>query len=374
MAQDASLEPRRTLGDAKCLAARCFCRGVRFTVTIPTTALPLSVHICHCTICRYTHGTPCIFHAVLPKGCAPNFVAPSRDTVLSGYKHATALSERLFCRTCGCHIGDVDLEADGDGFTEWRVSSSIFETHSEDIFRITSHACTESSPGGGLYQWLPEVGGRQLRVWNPVSKGAEQAGDALGGASPGFENAGGGTDGELRGECHCGGVSFAISRPSSRILQDEKLKKLVSRLDKSKWQAILDICDDCRLVTGTHVAAWVFIPLSCISPSLPEDLELGTLTVFESTKDVWRAFCGVCGATVFYENKIRNRERSERVIDIATGILRTPDGSVGRGWFTWHTEKIAFQESGDKFDAAFSQALRVGFGSWGKQEYGARGG
>ncbi|PKS08589.1 hypothetical protein jhhlp_004975 [Lomentospora prolificans] len=364
MAENTSLvaeDPQET----KVLTARCFCKAVQFTLTVPAALLPLRVHMCHCNVCRYMRGTPCVWHAPLPKGIEPRFVEPlNKEDMLTEYRHGAAV--RLFCKTCGCHIGNVDADADIEGKKGWRVSSSIFDAHSEDNFRMWAHECTDSSPGGGMYRWVPTMAGRELAIHNPRPKEPDSDNRSRG-SEP---LVGGKVDERLRGECHCGGVNFSISRPSARLFEDERLKKTVSPLDKTKWQAILDLCDDCRLVSGAHAVAWVFIPVSCISPAVPADLEFGTLTVFESSKGILRAFCGVCGATVFYEHTEKNRKRSERVIDVATGILRTSDGAVGKDWFTWRTDRIAFQESGDRFDPVFSQALKEGFKAWGEKEYG----
>ena len=93
----------------KTLTAQCYCKAVHYTVAVPAASLPLRAHLCCCSICRYTHGTLTIFHATLPKGVAPQFVAPSSMDSLTGYRHAEARSERYFCSTCGCHIGMLSV-------------------------------------------------------------------------------------------------------------------------------------------------------------------------------------------------------------------------------------------------------------------------
>ncbi|KGO69556.1 Glutathione-dependent formaldehyde-activating enzyme/centromere protein V [Penicillium italicum] len=56
------------MADSKTPTAGCHCQTIYFTITIPANALLLKVHICHCSVCRYTHGTPCISHAPLLRG------------------------------------------------------------------------------------------------------------------------------------------------------------------------------------------------------------------------------------------------------------------------------------------------------------------
>ena len=70
---------------------------------------------------------------------------------------------------------------------------------------------------------------------------------------------------ELRAECHCGGVSFSISRPRKEFLDSPASEGWVLPRDTSKWLALLDLCDDCRLVDGSNVIAWMFVPVDHIS-------------------------------------------------------------------------------------------------------------
>jgi hypothetical protein len=92
-------------GDTKTVEARCFCKWLHFTLTLRTADLPLKTHLCHCSICRHTHGMLCVFHAPVPHQGAPAWVSPSGLDKLTGYRGADAPgpSIRYFCSTCGCH-------------------------------------------------------------------------------------------------------------------------------------------------------------------------------------------------------------------------------------------------------------------------------
>src|SRR5438552_3056114 len=46
-----------TLKGEKTLTAQCFCKSVHYEISLPTSSFPLKVHLCHCSICRHTHGT-----------------------------------------------------------------------------------------------------------------------------------------------------------------------------------------------------------------------------------------------------------------------------------------------------------------------------
>lgn len=358
---------------SKTLTAQCLCKSIHFTVTVPASSLPLPVHLCHCPTCRYTHGTLCIFHACLPQGLQPEFIAPSSLASATGYIHKNhAQSERLFCSTCGCHFGDRDLEPDKEtGKPEWRVATSIFDSHGEDTFQIRSHCFTDSvSAPGGLYEWLPTMDGRPLHIFNPSPDDKRWPPRASEKDRPPqeFDDAG---NERLRAECHCGGVSFTIPRPTvPEVKANEFFMKFVSPVEEGKWVATVDVCRDCMLVDGTHVTAWTFVPLPLLEPKIGEDLKIGTAKVYASSKGVWRSFCGVCGATVFFGRVERRPSPESHVINVAVGILRAPEGVLAERWLTWRTGSMAWPESGAKFDPVFVRSLAKGLDEWGEQKYG----
>ncbi|KAK2730860.1 DUF636 domain protein [Colletotrichum kahawae] len=334
MGQDQDTQP----DGSKTLTAQCYCKAVHFTITVPTTSLPLKVHLCHCSICRYTHGTLCIFHAPLPSGVAPSFVSPSSLSALTAYRHASAASTRYFCSTCGCHIGDEGIEDDG-----WVISTSIFDANKDEVpsvWDIRQHVNTASAPGGGLYDWLPSIAGKQLKFRDPktdtkISRPKPDIGD----------------DGKqvLRAQCHCGGVSFTISRPSAGV---ESYKDWISPTEPNKWMAGADTCSDCRLQTGAHMTGWAFVPQSCITPQIPEDLTLGTSKMFQSTEKVGPERALVNG---------------DRLFNVAAGLFRAPEGVLAEDWLTWRTVKVGWAENGKQYDSALVEALAEGTAKWGEK-------
>ncbi|PGH30711.1 hypothetical protein GX50_06524 [[Emmonsia] crescens] len=366
----------------KTLTAHCFCRAVHYYLSIPITSLPLRTHICHCSICRYTHGTPCIFHAPLPAGITPQWIAPSGPHSLTSYKPtSSALCERVFCSTCGCQIGDFwpakpinsnkeeeEGEQNAADDRHWTVSTSIFTDHSPSNFQIDKHSFTDSALGGaGLHQLLPRIGGREMKVYTghflppDVNRILPQAP-----APPKAEF--GGTDGKeerLRAECHCGGVSFTFPRPTQDVLDNPTLSEFVSPTDPRKWVACLDLCDDCRLLNGTHVIAWTFLPLHLLEPAVGTDLSIGTTKTFVSSKGVRRAFCGTCGATVFYWC-----EDEAIMVDVALGLVRATEGLFVESWMTWRNGRVAYKESGERFDKDFAEAMVGGIERWGVEREG----
>ncbi|KAJ6442894.1 NIMA-interacting protein TinC [Purpureocillium lavendulum] len=344
--------------DTKTLEARCSCGGVQLTFDVPLNLLPLPVYLCHCSLCRYATGSPCTFHTQLPEGLLPKFVGASSEKNLSSWHSKGAGCTYDFCSTCGCHVGGVSLDR-----KQWTPSTSIFTDHGPENFRINQHVFSKSAKGDGIASLVTHIGGRDLSVWNPAAdhptaKVVESEAEV-------------GDDGEerLRAECQCGGVSFTIQRPTQAVLDDPVLSKFVSPRDKKKWLALYDICNDCRLVTGTHVVAWTFIPLSLCEPRIDSTLKIGTSKTYSTSEGVLRSFCGTCGATVFFSCDERRPTEAQAVVDIATGIIRAPEGVMAEEWFTWRT-RPAYLASGVGYDKGFGEALDEGMKRWAVDKYG----
>lgn len=360
-----------TDGATRTLTASCYCRAVQYSVEIPRSELPLSVHLCHCSICRYTHGTLCIFHAELPLGIQPKFIAPSSLSSLTGYKHARAQAERFFCTTCGSHIGDQDLEApEGATELEWRISISLFSEQGEDVFQMKTNCFTEGSTGGsGLFDFLPKIGDRKMMTFNPGPESGWWSAcikDDL----PKQESDDEGNE-VLRAGCHCGGVSFTIPRPTvPAVKNDPFISRYVSPTEDGKWKAFLDVCDDCRLNAGVHVVAWVPVPRALIQPPMPLGLApYGTLKTYVSSEGTLRGFCGDCGATVIFSCDSRTPTPEQQIISVPAGLLRAPEGVLAEKWVTWRGCLANFK-SGHEFDPVFSDSLLEGLQNWSKKQYG----
>lgn len=96
--------PIMTSPETKTITAQCHCKSTRYTLTLPTSILPISTHMCHCARCRYTHGTLCIFHAPIPTGIHPKFIRTGAgDTATAPtttrYFRDNFLGDRRFCTT-----------------------------------------------------------------------------------------------------------------------------------------------------------------------------------------------------------------------------------------------------------------------------------
>lgn len=162
---------------------------------------------------------------------------------------------------------------------------------------------------------ISHIDGRQLEIANPeTSVDVTEAEEKSEADTAGSE--------ELRAKCHCGGVSFSISRPREEFLASPRSKGSVLSQDTSKWLVCLDLCDDCRLVDGTNLIAWMFVPVDHISPPMG-NWKIGSAKYYKSSEGVLRRFCGTCGATVFY-----SCDERPGIVDVAVGILRAPEGAL----------------------------------------------
>ncbi|KAM0192598.1 hypothetical protein ACHAPI_008181 [Fusarium lateritium] len=338
--------------DTKTLEAKCYCGSVHFTIDVPVSKLPLLTHLCHCSLCRYGSGAPCIFHAPLPKGLDLDFVEPSSKRNMTSYGISGNEKAWNFCSTCGCHIASRGPP----GSVSWTVASSIF-INAGDYFDIRKHIFSKSTKDGGMAEALTHIDGKEFIDWNPPDDSPE--------AKIVENEAEVGEDAKerLRVECECKGVSFTIPRPSQAVQEDKYYSQFVSHRDNKKWYATFDACDDCRIVNGTSVVGWTFVPLSVCEPRIEDDLLIGTAKTYKSSDNVVRSFCGTCGATVFYSHVDRRPSEDHHVVDLATGIIRAPEGVMAENWLTWRA-RLAWADSGKKFDSKFTEALQEGMKKW----------
>ncbi|KAI1068196.1 hypothetical protein LB507_004576 [Fusarium sp. FIESC RH6] len=344
--------------NTKTLKAKCYCGSVHYTIDVPVSKLPLLTHLCHCSLCRFASGAPCIFHATLPEGVEPRFVEPSSRNSMTSYPIGRTGWPWLFCSTCGCHIAST-----GPPENEfWTVSTSIF-IDAADYFDMRKHIFSKSTQDGGIAKALTYMRGHEFIDWNPPDDSPDAK---IVGAQPEF-----GENGEerLRVECHCKGVSFTIPRPNQAVKEDKYYSTFVSHRDNTKWYATFDACDDCRLVNGTHVVGWAFIPISVCEPHIGDDLLIGTAKTYKSSDNVVRSFCGDCGATIFFSQSYRRPDDDHHVVDLATGIIRAPEGVMAEKWFTWRA-RVAWADSGKRFDNDFFESFQVGMKTWVSEKEG----
>jgi hypothetical protein len=163
--------------------------------------------------------------------------------------------------------------------------------------------------------------------------------------------------------CKCGGVSFTIQRAKEDYAAMER-KNLPYFVDPTthKLLASCDVCDSCRLTSGTTPVYWISALLkhvkfgrqsgNGVENDLPEsasaleaavtetrDRRFGSLAVYASSNDGRRYSCSECSASIFY-----TKPSQPDVIDIAIGVLQSPDGARAEGFLTWNYGAIGYME------------------------------
>ncbi|KZT60893.1 hypothetical protein CALCODRAFT_480292 [Calocera cornea HHB12733] len=263
----------------------CYCGVCFYPLTLFAPSNRATCDICHCTSCRRWSGG--LFTAAVCSSPIPSCLLSSG--ALTGYVTSPGTTRYFLVER---HAGVVE---DWGGL-EIQVGEHEWVRDTRD--------------GGGAEFW--ENGMR----WAGKKGESEQL--PLGWRAPQLEleQPDGEADDTLVAECHCGGVSFLITRPTSAS------KTAIP----TGWPSVLP-----DPTGSTH--DWDSEPCG-----QPVDLrKLGTLRSCTPARaeGVHRDFCGRCGASVFWWNEAR-----DAVIDVAPGILRAPEGARAESWLEWVGEGV----------------------------------
>ena len=234
---------------------------------------------------------------------------------------------------------------------QWYVAAALVDAE-EEVWDFRGHFHIDGTGDGGSAIWLREIGGKNMALWKDgtVDGVDKDIGDWI---SPdtALKNREGRKEKaeKLHAACHCGGVEFWIEKP-----RDESavtgLDETMTPADRSKWYALNDVCDSCRLITSSAITPWTFIEISHIT--LPNDEPykgpvFGTGKAYQSSRSVTRVFCDTCGATVFFTCRAEVEKGRDRYVDLAVGLLRGAEIGEGvrcEGWLEWRTHRAAWEE------------------------------
>jgi hypothetical protein len=84
---------------------------------------------------------------------------------------------------------------------------------------------------------------------------------------------------------------------------------------------------------------------------------MGTMQRYASSKDIYRDFCKVCGATVFSNDK----ERPD-LVSVSVGLLDPEEGARVEKWLVWCTERVGFNEMA--ISKGLVESLKEGLKRW----------
>lgn len=221
---------------------------------------------------------------------------------------------------------------------------------------------------------------RELKRWM-----LEEDGDLVPAGSPGgvpSKSISSGGSEKLNAECHCGGVSFYVTRPNEESTKasspfpdlmvpynsgisaaNPNNESWFLREENTKYLAGTCTCPSCRLSMGFEIQTWAFIPKSNIFKldGSSIDFNFGTLKRYNSSPGVFREFCGICGATVFWHCQ----ERPE-LLDVSVGILDPREGARVESWLDWWTDRVSFSELA--VSTTLVRSLEAGLKEWGDKK------
>jgi hypothetical protein len=356
--------------------ATCACQAFSLSFDLPTSTLPLLRALCLCNGCRTVSGTCGVSHT----GRLPIAQIDPSKFNLTLYT-STAGLERYFCTICGAHTLLRFVER---GVVN--IATGLWD-RTEGIIQWTGSKWVEDTLDGGVSVWLNDIVDwdgkeRKLQRWMLQDTDALVPPGTLREYSRDKKNEG--PDEKLKASCRCGGVKFYITRPNeaSKRVQSPFPDLMVPyhtgassanpenetwwlRSNDTKYLAGTCTCKSCRLASGFEIQTWAFVPKCNIfqENGSPLDYSLGALKSYPSSKDIWREFCGVCGATVFW----RSKERPD-LVDVSVGLFDPQEGARAESWLDWWTDRVSFEEMA--VSKSLVRSLKDGLRSWGEEKAG----
>ncbi|KAH8759600.1 Mss4-like protein [Hyaloscypha finlandica] len=357
------------------ITSTCGCGSFNLKVDFPNDSVPLDRGLCLCSSCRRVTGSCGVSYIIVSSNQAIDIT----KFKLTSYETTDRLT-RYFCSTCGAHVL-VKVSRN----QSWHLATGPWD-RTEGIVNWIGSKWVDNTLDGGVSIWLKEIVGPDgkkkpmqrwlLQDWN----GGELVPDHIPLNTLPEEKKFLTNPRKLEAQCHCGGVKFYITRPN------EESKKAKSpfpdlmvpyhshspenpnnetwwlRDNDTKYLAGTCTCRSCRATSGFEIQPWAFIPKCNVfqKDGSPIDFNLGTMKSYESSKDIWREFCRVCGATIFWHCK----ERPE-LLDVSVGLLDPKEGARVESWLDWWTGRCSFSE--DAVSTSLVAALERGLKQWGEE-------
>ncbi|KAE9369722.1 hypothetical protein N431DRAFT_427876 [Stipitochalara longipes BDJ] len=360
------------------ITSTCACGSFNLKVDFPSDTLPIPRGFCLCDSCRRLTGSCGISYIIVPSNQSIDIT----KFKLTDYETTDRLT-RYFCSTCGCHVL-VKVSHN----QSWHLATGPWD-RTEGIVDWKNCKWVEDTLDGGISVWLKEIVGPDGKK-KPVPRYMLQ--DWNGGALvPDHiplnvlpeEKKVHTNPNKLEAQCHCGGVKFYITRPNeeSKKAQSPFPDLMVPyhshspenpnnetwwlRDNDTKYLAGTCTCRSCRAASGFEIQPWAFIPKCNIfqEDGSPINFNFGTMKTYESSKDIWREFCRVCGATIFWHCK----ERPE-LLDVSVGLLDPKEGARVESWLDWWTGRVSFKEDG--VSSSLIESLEIGLKQWGEEKAG----
>ena len=350
----------------------CRCGAVNYPLQ---DKLPCTTELCHCNPCRQTSGN--LFEGFVQlKESKPSTDVQSKCTAYASSK--THL--RWFCSTCGTKLFISGRKDDGTPIGSWSCLGGAIDPPTSagdsmaNVLDVETHEwLTDTGGDGGMAPLMTKLGDREIACYDTDRESHRYTSTELEFMVKASASIPAPAKGDtLRAECRCGGVSLRI-KPANHA--DENIPRLEEYIPKDasgarindRYYACTCTCRDCRLHTGVSLTTWVYIPpTQIINPHTNERVAQHRdasdnpasnrglkLMYYWSSPGVCRAFCSVCGASVFYTFDDR-----PEIINIGPGLLR-PDksGIMAREWVAWDWGETSFAE--EATDRDITEAWRA---------------
>lgn len=324
-------------------SATCLCGGVTLSVQLDPSTDQTQLQLCHCHSCRAVSGILCTSYYLIQH-------EPSTLEGLQEYRESPYVS-RFLCKTCGSHVL-ARVQPSG----RYLVASGVLVPSDVPAVQSVQHWQVKDTGDGGLSTYLPgwpsSDSGCRLEVLSGQQNNATESHAQMAVDDPSK------LPSQLQASCHCGGIEFYITPPDVSSLQawspfadllvpyfsgsgaNPDDVKWWLRDGNTKYLAGTCACKSCRLGCGFPIQTWAFIPKSNIfnAEGSPLAFKGKTMQRYNSSPGVYREFCKVCGANVFWHCD----ERPE-LIDVSVGLLRG-NGARVVNLLDWAPDRVSFAE------------------------------
>jgi hypothetical protein len=267
----------------------------------------------------------------------------------------------------------------------WSLSTGLLD-RTEGVLKWTGCKWVEDTLDGGISVWLNAItdadgSKRPLQRWllqDSKERGESVPADALRKYTPPKQDGAG--EEKLKAQCHCGGVKFYITKPNassksvyspfpdlmfphySGANKNPSNETWFLQDNDTKYMAGTCTCKSCRLASGFEIQPWAFVPKCNIFQDDGRQMEydMGTLRRYDSSPGIFREFCSVCGATVFW-----HCEERPGLVDVSVGLIDPAEGARVEGWLDWWTKRVSFGEMA--VSRSLVGALEEGLKEWGRE-------
>ncbi|KAM5383781.1 hypothetical protein ACJZ2D_001770 [Fusarium nematophilum] len=327
------------------ITARCLCNTHVFTSTLPRSSLPLVAPACHCTSCRHLSGALCSVAAPWPN--------PDEDlSRLKRYSFSPNLVT-FSCETCSSQLFCRDAKT---GRATYVVTGALDNV--ENLVTYGRHVFVGDTKDGGSSVWLrKDASGNPIRNWEQRASKSKELLHPW--PTQPIEAESLVTQEPTPIWCHCKGVQLLLNSGLDLAAGTDKIMSDKPDPKTGKYITHFDACDSCRLGVGADLIYWAFAPIDHLSFSSESssqdstfqnihelrdaverrDHRVGTLSIYSSSKGVYRYHCATCSASLFF-----TEEGYPDQVDIAIGVLDHPTGARAEGLLLWDYAHVDHQQ------------------------------